>query len=382
RLNIYRLMVIPDDASPPGSWVPAVAWRSLSIMSLGVQPFVAAMVLGLLARKAFPGFAARIEARGGWGALESWARRAAIPVALIQGWFVMGHVNGLGKSGLVPGADFLSFILPNLALMLAGTAIAVWIARQIDRRGLGSGALTLVAFDGIAHLAREARAIPEILRRTLDGRVPFLMHTLAALALFALVATLYRASLKIPLVRPTGPESPLELGFCPAGAWPILAAVVGSELPRSLWLMAGPWAQALVLGDRELATLLGYVGVVFVVAFASADVGNSARRAAELLKTGGLAIAGIPPGRRTWRFLANAAFRLAIVGAVAQAVLLALASVVSKWWSTDTGTGHTSGRFVFLLAAAAVSAWIGPVAKALRHDPNPTVSFPNPPPVA
>src|SRR5262245_4194593 len=68
------------------SWPIVEQLSPVSIMSLGMRPYLLALMIGLMSTRVFKSFGRSISRAGGAPALDRWVRKASIPIALILAW--------------------------------------------------------------------------------------------------------------------------------------------------------------------------------------------------------------------------------------------------------------------------------------------------------
>lgn len=168
-----------------------ISLTSVSVMALGIGPYLSALILVEVAKMAWPPLRA-------WGndvrnarRLDGWVLAGALLLAALQAYGLaqaMLDVNGLVPK---PGPAFHA----GLAITLVGaTAFVVWLASWITRHGIGSGLWILVA---VPHLVAFGEAVVTQSAGVATGAVhlaaPLLVvATLAGAA--AVLATLLKAA--------------------------------------------------------------------------------------------------------------------------------------------------------------------------------------------
>lgn len=187
----------------------------LSIFSLGITPFLSAVLIWEVLRLCIPPLRRWVnrsdEAR-------TAVQRIIIGVALL---FAMFQARGVTVAmtqidGLVTAPETI-FQLVARTEMIGGALICIWLARVIDRHGLGSGLLLMLATMAGVQLAN---LFSELGQTSTMGRTPEGYGYLIALYLILSIGAL----LLMDRRRLIG-ES--EHRFNPGGPWPILLGTAG-----------------------------------------------------------------------------------------------------------------------------------------------------------
>lgn len=156
-LAVYRL----------GSWVPlpgvdisllltpetvhSTAIPRLSIVALGVVPFLSALMLVEVAMIAIPPLRAWSTARAGRRAqIDGWVFVVALAIAAYQANSIAVALEAIRGLVASPGLAFRAGVVTSL---VAGSAFLLWLASLITRRGIGSGFWVLVAVPYIVSLS-------------------------------------------------------------------------------------------------------------------------------------------------------------------------------------------------------------------------------------
>jgi preprotein translocase subunit SecY len=134
----------------------------LSIISLGIMPYITASIIMELLAATFPNLG-RLKKEE----MEKYMqviRYATVAITIVQAIGVsVGLQSMTGKGGeSAIMIDSNTFILVSAFSMLAGTMILMWIGEQITQRGIGNG-ISLIIFAGIVS------GIPSAIAGTLNS---------------------------------------------------------------------------------------------------------------------------------------------------------------------------------------------------------------------
>jgi preprotein translocase subunit SecY len=117
------------------------AVERLSIISLGIMPYITASIIMELLAATFPTLGQMKKERDGMVKYMQIIRYATIAITIIQAIGVSVGLQSLtgptGNSAIL--ADQNTFILLAVVSMLAGTMLLMWIGEQITQNGIGNG---------------------------------------------------------------------------------------------------------------------------------------------------------------------------------------------------------------------------------------------------
>ena len=162
------------------------AAERLSIISLGIMPYITASIIMELLSATFPNLGKMKKERDGMQKYMQIIRYATIVITIIQAIGVSIGLQSLtGRAG-EPAImiDINLFIAISCASMLTGTMLLMWIGEQITQRGIGNG-ISLIIFAGIVS------GIPSAIGHTINlvntGEMNFLVVVFMALIILATV---------------------------------------------------------------------------------------------------------------------------------------------------------------------------------------------------
>src|SRR3989338_6341458 len=110
---------------------------SLSIMMLGVGPYITASIVMQLLTMMIPRFKQLYQEEGEIGRkkFSQYSRLLTLPIAIIQGFSLLILLE---RQGIMPDLSPLSFAI-NLIVVTAGSVLLMWIGELISEYGLGNG---------------------------------------------------------------------------------------------------------------------------------------------------------------------------------------------------------------------------------------------------
>jgi preprotein translocase subunit SecY len=121
----------------------------LSIISLGIMPYITASIIMELLAATFPTLGQMKKERDGMTKYMQIIRYATVAITLVQAICVSMGLQSMGSGGQSAIMIDMSLFIPIAAVsMLTGTMLLMWIGEQITQRGIGNG-ISLIIFAGI-----------------------------------------------------------------------------------------------------------------------------------------------------------------------------------------------------------------------------------------
>jgi preprotein translocase subunit SecY len=340
------------------------AVERLSIISLGIMPYITASIIMELLAATFPSLAQLKKERDGMTKYMQIIRYATIAITIIQAIGVsigLSNLTGRGGQSAIM-IDMPTFITIAAFSMLAGTMLLVWIGEQITQRGIGNG-ISLIIFAGIVS------GIPAAIAGTINlvntGELDFL--TLIAIVLiivatigFIIYVELAERRIPVSYSRKVLMQNqkkrimnyiPIKLnlsGVIP----PIFASAILMFPATILQSSSNPYIQRiadLLNPNSYLFNILMFVLVIFFAYFYASIVFN-AKEIAENLKRQGGFIPGVRPGEPTARYLMEVASRLTFWGALYLGIISTLPWVLVKAMGVPFYFGGTAVLIVVQVA--------------------------------
>lgn len=331
----------------------------MSLIALGVMPYITASIVVQLAASLHPSLAAmKKEGESGRKKLNQYTRYGAVLLTAIQGWVLASGLEAYGaSSGLQavvnPG---LLFRVGAVISLIGGTMFLLWLGEQITSRGIGNG-VSLIIMAGIV------AQLPKFFGNLFDGGrtgaiSPFLIVGIVIMLVALVLAICFfeRSTRRLLIQYPKratqrgmmqADSSHLPLKLNTAGVIPPIFASSLLLLPLTITQFAGnsispdtTMGQVIVslnqyLGHgKPLYMLLYAAGIIFFSFFYTAVVFNPEETAENLKKNGGF-IPGIRPGKNTANYLDYVLTRITVLGAA----YITVVCVVPEWIMAETGMG-------------------------------------------
>lgn len=328
------------------------ALSNLSIMMLGVGPYITASIIMQLMTLVIPALKElhTEEGEAGRQKFNQYTRYLTVPLAFLQGY---GLLFLMRNQGIIAPPDYFSF-LASVIVVTAGSLFLMWLGELITEKGIGNG-ISLLIFAGII------AGLPVDLRQTLLTYDPSQIPTyLAFIAVFLIVIAgvviVSEGERAIPVtyakrVRGNrvygGTSAHLPLRVNQAGVIPIIFALSILVFPRLIAQVVGgldiAWiSQASLSVVRSLDNQLIYGSLYFLLVilftyFYTAVTFDPDQISNNLQKQGGF-IPGIRPGRPTADFMKRILSRVVLIGAVFLGLIAVLPIVVQSWTGIVTMT--------------------------------------------
>lgn len=303
---------------------------NLSIMMLGVGPYITASIIMQLLTIMSPRLKAVYQEEGeaGRARFAQYSRRIAFPLALIQAF---SYVIILQRQAIIPDLTPLALIL-NVLVISAGSMFLMWLGELISEFGLGNGT-SLIIFAGIVS------ALPQHVGGAFAGydasQLPMYLGLVAlGLGIIYSVIVMTEAERSIPVtyakqVRGAkvygGTSTYLPLRLNQAGVIPIIFALSIMLFPQMIFNFLATSTNALLLRISEVGLSLVnnhllynsfYFLLVFVFTYFYTAVTFDPQQISENLQKSGAFIPGVRPGLPTAEHLSKIVTRITLVGAV------------------------------------------------------------------
>ncbi|HEV2568029.1 preprotein translocase subunit SecY [Sphingomonas sp.] len=311
----------------------------MSIIALGVMPYITASIVVQLATTLSPTLAAiKKEGESGRKRLNQYTRYGTVFLTVIQGYFIATGLEGFGaQQGVAAVVDpGMLFRITAVVSLVGGTMFLMWLGEQITSRGVGNG-VSLIIMAGI--VAQLPTTLVNLFEGGRTGSLsPFLILTIlvVALGLIAFICFMERAQRRVLIQYPKrqtargtmqADRSHLPLKINTSGVIPPIFASSLLLMPLTITQFAGQrtagesaWGDFIISLNQYLQhgtplymALYG-AGIIFFAFFYTAVVFNPEETADNLKRHGGF-IPGIRPGKNTADYLDYVLTRITVIGA-------------------------------------------------------------------
>jgi len=340
------------------------AVRRMSIISLGIMPYITASIIMELLAATFPALGKMKKERDGMQKYMQIIRYATIVITCVQAIGVsMGLHSLTGSSGQsAVMVDMDTFVAVSTISMVAGTMMLMWIGEQITQRGIGNG-ISLIIFAGIVS------AIPGAIGGTVDLVNNGQMNFLTVIAILVIILATVGAIIYVELGERRVPVSysrkvimqnqnkkimnyiPIKVNL--SGVIPVIFASAILMFPATI-LQGSKNPVLIAISDylnphSYTFNLLTFLFVVFFAYFYASITFNAKDISENLKKQGGF-IPGIRPGKGTAEFLNETASRLTLWGSLYLGVIATLPWLIVKAMGVPFFFGGTAVMIVVQVA--------------------------------
>jgi len=306
------------------------AVAQMSIIALGVMPYITASIIMELMAATFKGLGELKKDSQGFQKYMQIIKYATVGISFIQAIGIsigLTHMTGPNGVNAVTMETF-PFVILSAFSMLGGTMFLVWIGEQITERGVGNG-ISLIIFAGI--VSGIPAAIQNMIQLVDTGDLSpiglaIILAIMVAVVLFIIYVELGERRIPVSYQKKILMQRRFSrlMNYIPikvnlSGVIPPIFASAIMMAP--LTILSGA-TNPVIVGIRDFFDpngvpfhIVEFFLVVFFAYFYTSIVFNGKEIAENLKKQGGF-IPGIRPGEQTARFLNQVASRLTFWGAL------------------------------------------------------------------
>jgi preprotein translocase subunit SecY len=340
---------------------------NLSVVMLGVGPYITATIIMQLLTIIFPKFKQMYYEEGarGQAKFNQYSRIITVPLAMVQSY---GFLSLLISQNVIDRpASFFSLFL-NVIVITAGSMLALWLGELISEQKIGNG-ISLIILAGIVS------RLPNDLGLAIASYTPNLLPTyvgfiLVAVLLVAGIVYLNEGERKIPVAYARrvrgmkmygGAQSYLPLKVNQAGMIPLIFAISVLLFPQFIASASAIFSPSLAarlngfvtgLLNNQLFYGIFYFFLVFIFTyFYTAITFNPEEVSKNLQKSGGF-VPGIRPGESTAAFFGSIVKRITFFGATFLGLIAILPIIIQA--VTNVQVLNISGTALLIVVAVAL----------------------------
>jgi preprotein translocase subunit SecY len=322
----------------------------LSIVMLGVSPFITASIILQLLTMMIPSMKKMMQEEGDLGRqkLSQYSRLISVPLAAIQAYALIGLFQ---SQNVIPELTGMVLFI-NVILITAGSVLLMWIGELISEFGIGNG-VSLIIFAGIVAVL-PTRMIQFVAGFDASQIPAYLLFAVIALVVIIGVVVITEAERSIPVtyakqVRGNkvygGVSTYLPLRLNQAGVIPIIFALSILLFPQIISNVLSKVSNATVADiASSVSTFLNaawphaiiYFFLVFIFTYFYTAVTFDPKQISENLQKSGAFIPGVRPGESTMQYLGKVVTRITLVGALFLGIIAVLPLGIQAFTGTQT----------------------------------------------
>ena len=331
------------------------ALERLSILALGVMPYISASIIMQLLSATVPSLEQlKKEGDSGRRTINRYTRYGTVLLATIQGTAMS---VGFASQGLAYEVSTM-FYAVAISSLVAGAIFLMWLGEQITERGIGNG-ISMLIFAGI--VAGIPGAVGQALESARQGDLNPLMLIfvlLIAIGVVYFVVFIERGQrrLTVNYAQRQGRQaynaqaSHLPLKVNMAGVIPAIFASSLLLFPASIsqWFGQGvnapAWLQdvAILIGPGQPLYILLFSSLIIFFSFFYTALMYNPREVADNLKKGGAYLPGIRPGEHTAKYIDSVTTRLTLIGGVYITLICLMPQFLNVYFNVPFYLGGTS----------------------------------------
>jgi preprotein translocase subunit SecY len=353
------------------------ALERFSILALGISPYITASIAIQMLQMVVPSFKEWSEqGETGKQKLNRITRYSAIALAFIQAFaLIIGmSVNG---SVLVPSLEasaveqYRYFFYIYMALvMTGGSALAIWLADMITKRGIGNGTSILITAGIVTSLPAMWTTLWT--KYVVNGTggwdiVFFIMILVLYFAILLGVVYMHIAVRKIPIQyanRQGKSDSHIPMKINSASVIPVIFAQTILSIPLTVVGFTGggsvtgigAWINSIFNYQEPIGFIL-YVILIIVFSFFYSFLTINPEKISENLTKSNAYVPGIRPGIDTKDFIAKLLFKITVIGTVylvVLAILPILTTIVFGFTGNEANAITLGGTSLLIIVGVAI----------------------------
>jgi len=331
------------------------ALERLSILALGVMPYISASIIMQLLSATVPSLEQlKKEGDSGRRTINRYTRYGTVVLATIQGTAMS---VGFASQGLAYEVSTM-FYAVAISSLVAGAVFLMWLGEQITERGIGNG-ISMLIFAGI--VAGIPGAIGQALESARQGDLNPLMLVvilLIAVGVVYFVVFIERGQRRLTVIYAqrqgrqayNAQTSHLPLKVNMAGVIPAIFASSLLLFPASIsqWFGQGvnapAWLQdiGILIGPGQPLYILLFSSLIIFFSFFYTALMYNPREVADNLKKGGAYLPGIRPGEHTAKYIDSVTTRLTLIGGVYITLICLMPQFLNVYFNVPFYLGGTS----------------------------------------
>jgi|TARA_Y100000782_G_scaffold41136_1_gene45583 preprotein translocase subunit SecY len=347
------------------------AFARASIFALNIIPYILASIFVQILAKTVPSLQElEKEGEAGKRKINQYTRYLTVGIAMMNGFMLSSALMAADGVVLHPG---IGFKLHTALTFTAGAMFVVWMAEQINTRGIGNGA-SLLIFAGI--VAELPKALIQTFALAREGSLSeFALIGLAIMVVVIIAFCVFMESahrkitVQYPKRQVGARQSGGEVNHMPLKV--NLAGVMGPILASQLLLAPSFMLQQFFADSAGSSNVASYIAMylnpshwvfntlfvagIFIFSFWWVALMMDPEKMAERIKKEGGFVPGIRPGAQTAKYFDKVMTRLMIIGSVYISFICVLPQMVIGQYGVPFYFGGTSLLIVVTVALDSMS---------------------------
>ena len=344
---------------------------SLSILMLGIGPFITASIIIQLMTMVFPRMKElqSEEGQAGRQTLSQYSRMLTVPLALIQTFALVSIIN---KQSPDVFGTLTTFGFMQVAIIVVGASmLLMWISERLTEFGIGNGSSVIIA---VGIVSGFPRAVSRIIS-TYDATQAPTLIAIVAVVIAAIAAIIYVTEaerlIEVTYARQArsmatqgaggSNKSYIPIRLNQAGVMPIIFALTLLMFPSFI-------ANVMITSKVEMIKNIGsfvyvwlqnnlvhgvlYFILVFFFTYFYTAITFDPKKISENLQRGGAFVPGIRPDDATIDYLSRIVTRTTLVGALFLGVIAILPSIVQ--YATGIATITIGGTGILIVVSTII----------------------------
>jgi len=347
------------------------AMSKLSIVMLGLGPYITATIILQLLTMIFPAFEKLYKEEGEQGKqkFNQYARMATVPLGMLQGYSMLILFQ---HQGIISSISPL-LLLTSIATITAGAVFLMWLGELISEKGIGNG-VSLLIFAGI--VARTPMEVQNIAANWDPANIPlYILFFIVALIIVAGVVMVNEGRRNVPVsyakrVRGMkmygGFSTYLPINVNPAGVIPIIFALSILLFPGMIAnFLSGSGNQLLAGIAQGINSFLqntwiygaSYFVLVFLFTYFYTAVTFDPKTVSDNLQKMGGFIPGIRPGVSTAKFLQHILYKILFIGATFLGTIAVMPSIIQGLTGVGAFGFLIGGTALLIMVSVVLDMW-------------------------
>ncbi len=381
---LFNTQAIVDFMQKSGSFVAILnnfsgqSLQRFSIMSLGITPYITASIAVQLLQMVIPTLKEWSE-QGETGKFKTnqLTRYLAVALAFIQG---LALIIGISVNGsvLIPSLEaaaveqYRYFFYIYMALVITGgSALAIWLADIITKKGVGNGTSLLIVAGIMTSLPTMWTTLwTKYITNGTNGWdiVFFIIILLLYFGILLGVVYMQISTRKIPIQyanRQGKSDSNIPMKLNSGGVIPVIFAQTILSIPLSIVGFAASsntstglagWLNSIFSYRQPIGFIL-YVLLIVIFSFFYSFLTINPEKISNNLSKSNAYVPGIRPGQDTQDYIAKLLFKITVIGTV-YLVLLAVipifTSIVFGFTGTEAQAITLGGTSLLIIVGVAI----------------------------